>query len=290
MKWEHSLFALMVNHRAGSCRLPVIRVHNSSAWSSAISCRLSNTIGIGTLDETFYACIDAMFNVVALVDGVSYIVEERYAYEPYGIVSVLEPNWTARSTSDYDWATRLQGLFTDLESGLIYQRNRMNHPGLGRFMLRDPLGYVDGQNLYAAYFVLWSMSDATGTRFCHPAEGSLRRLMENAASNNSNFTASGRPDPHNRITWQLLSCIACIESSYNSCGEGESDDRGLIQLTPGGAMGQCQQLGLLPQDITTDDKEECCGWNNQPRFDEDEDGNFARVQPCSEGCEIPSGT
>ena len=49
-----------------------------------------------------YACADAIPNVASLVDGVSYIVEERYAYEPYGIASVIEPNWTARSTSDYD--------------------------------------------------------------------------------------------------------------------------------------------------------------------------------------------
>jgi len=35
----------------------------------------------------------------------------------------------------------------DEESGLVYNRARMLHPGLGRFIQRDPAGYVDGMNL-----------------------------------------------------------------------------------------------------------------------------------------------
>ena len=135
---------------------------SADAYVDALCLRERDTTGNGTLNETFYACTDAMFNVVALVDGVSYIVEERYAYEPYGIASVLEPNWTARSISSYDWATRFQGLFTDLESGLIYQRLRMNHPGLGRFMQRDLLKYVDGMNLYSSFYVFHGAVDPLG--------------------------------------------------------------------------------------------------------------------------------
>ncbi|MCC6680457.1 MAG: hypothetical protein IT445_06090 [Phycisphaeraceae bacterium] len=41
-----------------------------------------------------------------------------------------------------------QGLFHDEESGLVYNRARMLHPRLGRFMQRDPLGYVDGMATY----------------------------------------------------------------------------------------------------------------------------------------------
>ena len=37
----------------------------------------------------------------------------------------------------------------DKETGLWYYRNRMYSAELGRFMQRDPAGYVDGMNLYA---------------------------------------------------------------------------------------------------------------------------------------------
>jgi RHS repeat-associated protein len=36
----------------------------------------------------------------------------------------------------------------DEEVGLVFNRARMLHPALGRFMQRDPLGYVDGASLY----------------------------------------------------------------------------------------------------------------------------------------------
>jgi len=41
-----------------------------------------------------------------------------------------------------------QGLMHDKETGLIYNRRRMLHPRLARFMQRDPIGYVDGMSLY----------------------------------------------------------------------------------------------------------------------------------------------
>jgi len=36
---------------------------------------------------------------------------------------------------------------------LQLNRNRFYHSGLGRWVNRDPIGYADGYNLYAAYFV-----------------------------------------------------------------------------------------------------------------------------------------
>ena len=40
------------------------------------------------------------------------------------------------------------GLPLDPETGLIYARNRYDDPELGRFIQPDPMGYVDGPNLY----------------------------------------------------------------------------------------------------------------------------------------------
>lgn len=50
-----------------------------------------------------------------------------------------------------DWAVRAtyDALLHDEEIGLIYNRARMLHPGVGRFMQNDPLGFVDTVNLYS---------------------------------------------------------------------------------------------------------------------------------------------
>ncbi len=45
------------------------------------------------------------------------------------------------------------GRYHDVESGLVYFRNRYWDTGLGRFINRDPAGYIDGMSLYAGYFV-----------------------------------------------------------------------------------------------------------------------------------------
>ncbi len=59
-----------------------------------------------------------------------------------------------------------QGLFHDEEfgaqGGLIYNRARTLYPRMGRFMQRDPLGYVDGMNMYASYYALGSQLDPYG--------------------------------------------------------------------------------------------------------------------------------
>src|SRR5690606_17051714 len=40
------------------------------------------------------------------------------------------------------------GLPKDPETGFVYARNRYYDPEMGRFVSADPLGYVDGGNLY----------------------------------------------------------------------------------------------------------------------------------------------
>ncbi len=109
---------------------------------------------------------DANFNVLGLVDDQGDLVE-RYEYRPYGErqvylspgvndPDVLAPTQLSRRVETYGWVTQSyglnefghQGLLHDEETGLVYNRARMLHPRLGRFMQRDPLGYVDGFNLY----------------------------------------------------------------------------------------------------------------------------------------------
>jgi len=99
---------------------------------------------------------------------------ERYEYTPYGQRTIYKPTGiddartasygdhmcsaptleSQRVTADGSPATYglcdvgHQGLMHDKEFGLIYNRARYLHPRLGRFISRDPLGYVDGMSLY----------------------------------------------------------------------------------------------------------------------------------------------
>ncbi len=80
---------------------------------------------------------------------------EWFLYDPYGKSTVLDPNFSldSDSLSDYDWETRFTSREFDKETGLDYFRARYYHSGVGRFVNRDPIGYPDGYNLYAGYFV-----------------------------------------------------------------------------------------------------------------------------------------
>jgi len=94
-----------------------------------------------------YPARDANFNVTALIDT-SGTVQERYFYDPYGRRTILDGSWGAQGSSSYDWTLGHQGLMLDTETGLYHNRARMLHATLGRFVQRDPLGYVDGPSPY----------------------------------------------------------------------------------------------------------------------------------------------
>ncbi|MCC5830194.1 MAG: RHS repeat-associated core domain-containing protein [Phycisphaeraceae bacterium] len=82
----------------------------------------------------------------------------------------MKPDWSPQEVTGHDdGAASAFGneiLFTGYrwnpETGYYQARHREYHPLLGRFMQRDPLGYVDGGNLYAGYFVMWGGVDPWG--------------------------------------------------------------------------------------------------------------------------------
>jgi RHS repeat-associated protein len=111
----------------------------------------------GVMDETLYYTNDANFNVTAVVDADTGDVVERYVYDPYGKVTILDgqtggqTDWAAdeNQVSDVDNAVLYTGQRFDGESALYLFRNRYHDPSLGRFISRDPIGYFGGMNLYS---------------------------------------------------------------------------------------------------------------------------------------------
>ena len=100
------------------------------------------------LEQRVYYLTDGNFNVTALADPNGAVLE-RYAYDAYGQPRVYDPNGSPRAYgSSYGNAILFCGYFRDAETGMYHVRNRYYHPALGRWISRDPLGYINGFNLY----------------------------------------------------------------------------------------------------------------------------------------------
>jgi RHS repeat-associated protein len=104
--------------------------------------------------QSFFYHQNALWSVEAITNATGATVE-RYAYDAYGLPTVfdgagaaLAPNaWgTPHSVISNPWM--FTGRQLDEETGLYFYRARYYDATKGRFLQRDPLGYVDGLNLY----------------------------------------------------------------------------------------------------------------------------------------------
>ena len=88
--------------------------------------------------STYYYHYDGLGSVIALSNSSKQIVEQ-YSYDVFGT-----PNTTSSVGNPYMFTGRQY----DAQSSLYYYRARFYSPVLGRFLQPDPIGYVDGLNLY----------------------------------------------------------------------------------------------------------------------------------------------
>ena len=111
----------------------------------------------GGSEAKYYYHANALYCVAALTDANGAVVE-RYGYNPYGkmVISTAKGTDNLWLTADdtYVSSSSVGNPFTytgrryDPETGLYYYRARYFDADLGRFVGRDPLGYVDGMSLY----------------------------------------------------------------------------------------------------------------------------------------------
>jgi RHS repeat-associated protein len=127
-----------------------IRYVWSPVYIDALVLRDRDTGSDDTFAERLYATQDANWNVTGLVDT-SGAVQERYVNSPYGVVTVLAPDWTSRTTSSFGWVYHHQGGRLDAVTGLYAFRERDYSSSLGRWTSVDPKGFAAGDsNLYRA--------------------------------------------------------------------------------------------------------------------------------------------
>jgi RHS repeat-associated protein len=100
----------------------------------------------GTLDETFFVLRD-YFDPVAIVDETGDVLE-RYAYDAFGNVRFLAPDYISRSASAFDWNFLFHAEFLDRNTSLYNYGYRYYSTGLGRWLSRDPIAEDGGANLY----------------------------------------------------------------------------------------------------------------------------------------------
>lgn len=106
----------------------------------------------GTTSSVYYPHYNHLYSVAAVTDGAGVVVE-RFTYDAYGRQTAAV---TAGQTAS-GFGRGFTGYVTDNETGLLHARARLYSPGLGRFVGRDEMGYIDGMSLYASYFAVNSL-------------------------------------------------------------------------------------------------------------------------------------
>ncbi|MBI4354788.1 MAG: RHS repeat protein, partial [Candidatus Omnitrophica bacterium] len=87
--------------------------------------------------KTYYFHPDPLGSIIALSDDRGQIVE-RYTYDAFGQPTILAPDGTVRTASVVGNRFMFTGREYDFETGLYHSRTRTLHPGLGRFLQREP--------------------------------------------------------------------------------------------------------------------------------------------------------
>jgi RHS repeat-associated protein len=138
----------LVEEREGSATTPDRQWVWGIRYIDDLVLRERDTDANGSVDERLYAMQDPNWNVVA-VAGTGGVVQERYSYTPYGVVTKLSASFGA-SSATIQWNEILYaGYRYDSSTGLYCVRYRYYHPEIGRWFSRDPLLYgAKDANLY----------------------------------------------------------------------------------------------------------------------------------------------
>jgi RHS repeat-associated protein len=91
--------------------------------------------------EKLYSIADPNWNVVGICDAYGN-VQERYTYDAFGKLNVFDTNFVSKIASEFNWNRAFTGQVIDFEMGLMLYRSRFYNSVLGRFVSRDPIGYL----------------------------------------------------------------------------------------------------------------------------------------------------
>ncbi len=253
---------------------PICRDEDTSGDGDCTDAKTDADPGENTGDEHLYYCQDANFNVTALVDDYDGAVVERYMYSPYGQPEVLHGDrdssgtdtsadeWSARTSNTFENEILYCGYRFDSETGLYHVRRRYYVPPLGRWLSRDPIGYVDGMGLYeyvACRPTVWI--DPFGRQGFPDFFGMKERAEREAAANKWGYPGPITNDSalyrrmiaYNRVqcarglAW--LQLMKGVEAHYDAMTAGHRQGARTLEGVSQGASGipESGPVGLLAE-------------------------------------------
>ena len=101
----------------------------------------------GGTTTRLYVEQDADYNITSLTNSSGGVIE-RYNYDKYGTVTIMNASGTALSGSTVAWIYGFQGGRRDPVSGLVQFQRRDLNTGTGTWFEQDPDGYVNGADTY----------------------------------------------------------------------------------------------------------------------------------------------
>jgi len=109
----------------------------------------SPSIAFELIGKTFAPIYDLFGNLALLLDPKTATVSESYRYSAFGEEALFDANQHPIPKSKLANPWRYRDRYKDDETGLIYFDLRFYDPSLMRWITPDPLGPIDGPNLYA---------------------------------------------------------------------------------------------------------------------------------------------
>ena len=125
----------------------------SAAYVNAAVLQDSYYNGVLQANQRLYFLQDTNWNTSTVVGYDSttgtWQVTQRYAYSPYGTITVLNADWSTPPAGTSPIVNNLyQGMSLDPVTGLYNERARWYSPSLGTWISQDPLQYINGANTY----------------------------------------------------------------------------------------------------------------------------------------------
>ena len=109
--------------------------------------RLDEVIAMLRGQQSYYYHEDAIGSTRFLTDEQTNTIEQYY-YDAFGSPTILDSMNQVRSNSLWENPFLFTGREYDFEAGQYFFRARQLHPEIGRFLQRDPTGFIDGFNFY----------------------------------------------------------------------------------------------------------------------------------------------